>query len=93
MKIKLPHYTTRDYLVLAIILAPITLTINSVIFGSRYWTEWPVFLISTFITAAVFCLFFILCGGIAVILKKRFPSEAETGRRLGLLIIDRKSVV
>jgi len=87
MKIKLPRYTTKDYLVLGIILTPFTMLMNSVILGSKYWTSWQVFLFATGLTAFAFCVFFILCGGVAVIFKKRFPSEEQVSIRLSLMII------
>jgi Putative regulator of cell autolysis len=87
MKIKLPRYTSKDYLVLGVVLAPITLVMNSVIFGARFWTSWPVFLFATAVTAFAFTIDFILCGGIAVILKKRFPLDSQVVTRLGLMIL------
>ncbi len=87
MKIKLPRYTTKDYLVLGTILAPFTMIMNSVILGGKYWTDWKIFLFTTGVTALAFCIFFILCGGIAVIFKKRLPREEQVGLRLSLMII------
>jgi hypothetical protein len=47
MKIKLPQYSGKDYLVLAITIFPITLAINSIVFGSRYFTEPSIFFTAT----------------------------------------------
>src|SRR5688500_19034667 len=85
--IKLPRYTSRDYLVLGVILAPFTVIMNSVILGSSYWASLSSFLLATAITAISFCIFFVLCGGVAVMYKKRFPREEQDWIRLGLLII------
>lgn len=87
MTLKLPRYTSKDYTVLAILLIPVTLIINSVIFGSAYYTSWAKFLFATSVTAAVFCLNFIACGWVAVQMKRRFPSERQTSIRLALMMI------
>jgi len=87
MKLKLPQYSGKDYLVLAVMILPFTIIMNFVIFGQKYFSGIPIFLLATFITSVSFCLFFILCGGIAVLLKKRFPSEEQTGHRLIAMIL------
>ncbi len=86
MRLRLPKYTSKDYLVLAIVLLPITITINGFIFGLRYVTSLKIFLSATVITATLFALYFTLCGGIAVLMKKRFPEEYQVPRRLTLMI-------
>ncbi len=87
MSIKLPRYTTKDYVVLGIVLLPITLVINSVIFSSRYYSDWQIFFFATGVTAAGFCINFTICGWVAVLMKKRFPGEQQVGKRLTLMII------
>lgn len=87
MKLKLPRYTSKDYAVLGIVLLPITLVINWVIFGSRYFSDGRIFLFATLLTAAGFCINFILCGWVAILMKKRFPAENQVGKRLTLMIV------
>ncbi len=86
MKLRLPQYSSKDYLVLLLILLPLTLIMNSGIFGSRYFSEWKILLTATLLTPVAFTLFFILCGGVAVFMKKRFPDEEQTGKKLGFMI-------
>jgi two-component system, LytTR family, sensor kinase len=86
MTIRLPYYSSKDYQVLAYLILPFTLIMNTVIFGLRYFGEWKLFLTATLITAASFAVFFTLCGYIAVSLKKRFPNEFQTGLKFGLMI-------
>ncbi|HVF81989.1 MAG TPA: histidine kinase, partial [Flavisolibacter sp.] len=86
MKIKLPQYSGKDYLVLAITIFPITLAINSIIFGSRYFTEPSIFFTTTLITSIVFSADFTLCGFVALWLKSRMPDEEQTSRRLFYMI-------
>lgn len=87
MKFRLPQYSGKDYLVLAIVILPLTLALNSVIFGSRYFTDKPIFLPATLITAVIFSIDFIICGMIAMLLKRRMPDEQDTPRRLFLMIL------
>lgn len=87
MKVKLPQYSGRDYQVLLIIIAPMTLVINLAIFGSLYLTEPGLFLISTPITTAAFALNFVVCSALAVSLKQRFPYEDQLTKRLALIVI------
>lgn len=87
MNIKLPRYSGKDYLVLAIFLGPLTLAVNSLIFGGRYFTEPAIFIPATLITALLFCFEFSLCNAIALFLKRRMPDERDTPRRLFLMIL------
>jgi sensor histidine kinase YesM len=87
MRIKLPRYTSRDYLILGIVILPITLIINSVILGSHYYSGWKAFLSTTALTALAFTIHFTLCGAVAVLLKKRLPKESQVSVRLTLMII------
>lgn len=87
MKIGLPQYTSKDYYVWAIIILPLTIVMNSVIFGTRYFGNGIMFTGATLITALAFTIDFVLCGFVAVLLKNRFPEESQTGRRLSLMII------
>lgn len=87
MQIKLPSYTTRDYAVLAIILLPISIVINSILLGAGYYSSLGVFLIATGIGCAAFAVNFTLCGGWAVLMKKRFPDERQISLRLTFMIL------
>lgn len=87
MKITLPQYSGKDYLVLAITVVPFTLAINAAVFGSRYFTQTLLFLTATLITSLLLSLDFIICGFIAVTLKYRLPLEEQTNRRLLYMIV------
>jgi two-component system, LytTR family, sensor kinase len=86
MTFSLPKYTTKDYLVLALVLLPITLLTNAIVFGLRYFSSIHILVLATLITAIAFTLYFVLCGGIAVLLKSRFPQEQQLNKRLVLMI-------
>ncbi len=86
MTIRLPEYSGKDYLVLALVLVPITLIINSTIFSKNYFSGIGFFTAATLLTAIVFTFYFILCGGIAVFFKKHFHRESDMGKKLALMI-------
>lgn len=86
MNLQLPRYTGKDYFVLAIMILPYTLIMNSIIFGLRFYSSLNYFLASTLITGVCFSIFFTLCGWVAVAMKKRFASEAEVPQRLAIMI-------
>ena len=86
MKLLLPKYTSKDYVVLALVLLLYILAMNSIIFGAAYISGVQFFLLSTFITGISFSVFFVICGGVVVLMKKRFPSEREMGRRFTYMI-------
>jgi two-component system LytT family sensor kinase len=87
MSLRLPYYTTRDYAVLAIILLPISIIINSIVLGAGYYSEWSIFLLATAIGCGAFAINFTLCGGWAVLMKKRFPHESQVSTRLAFMIL------
>jgi len=87
MKIKLPQYSSKDYYVMLWIMLPLTILLNSILFGKLYYSNWQVFLLATLISGAGFCIDFILCGYIAVALKQRFPNESQVIKRLTLMIL------
>lgn len=74
-------------MVLAITLLPYTIITNSVAFGLRYFSGMAVFLLATLITALAYAFYFTLCGGVAVLLKSRFPSQHQVSMRLTFMII------
>jgi two-component system LytT family sensor kinase len=86
MKIRLPYYSSKDYLVLALVLLPVTIVVNSIIFGTEYFSSATAFITATFLSGLALALYFVLCGRVAVTLKCRFPDEEQTGVRLTLII-------
>jgi len=70
-----------------LVVVPFTIGINSSAFGTKYFSSFPFFLSATLLTAICFSIFFILCGVVAVEMKKRFPLESQLSKRLTLIII------
>ena len=86
MKWKLPQYSGKDYLVLAITVIPFSLLINSSVFGREYFSGLSLFLLTTFITGLLLSGYFTFCGAIAVFFKKRFPDERQNPLKFFLMI-------
>ena len=84
---KLPRYTSKDYVVLMWILLPFDVALNSFIFGKLYYSNWQLFLWATLITGVACAIDFLLCGFVAMTLKRRFPYENQLGMRLSLMIV------
>lgn len=87
MKWKLPQYSGKDYLVLSLFVGPFTLSINSLLLGARYFTDYKVFLMATVAAATDFSVGFTLCSAIGVLLKRRFQAEEGIGLRLLLMTL------
>jgi len=86
MKVQAPQYNGKDNIVMMLVVIPFTVIINSIILGSSYFLNWKIFLLATVISFVATCIDFMLCGFIAVALKKRFPEESRLFLRLSLMI-------
>jgi two-component system LytT family sensor kinase len=86
MKIKLPQYTSKDYFIMVWVMVPFTMVINTFVFGVKYYSQGGLFSLSTLITCVAACIDFILCGGVAVVMKKRFPADRQVPKRLTFMI-------
>src|SRR5688572_15688661 len=88
---KLPQYSGKDYVIMVWTITPFTIILNSIIFGKRYFTEWPVFAIASVVAFLFLCISFVLYGGVAVAFRNRFPKDDEFLKRtliiIGLFII------
>jgi two-component system LytT family sensor kinase len=76
---KLPQYTTKDYVVLAWILLPFDVALNGFIFGKLYYNNWQVLVLATLITGIACVVDFIFCGFVAAASKKDFPMKTNSG--------------
>lgn len=60
---------------------------NCIVFGLAFFTDLKRFLGATLLAMVAIGAYFALCGGVAVLLKGRFPSEEAVGKRLSLMIL------
>lgn len=86
MKLQPPQYNGKDNLVMMLVIAPFSIIVNSIIFGGQYFLNWKMFVFATLITFVATSIDFMVCGFIAVSLKKRFPDEERLLLRLSLMI-------
>jgi hypothetical protein len=86
IKLKLPQYSGKDYLVLSAFVGPFTFSINSLMLGTQYFKHYKVFVIATTAAAADFSIGFMICAAIGVMLRRFFAGEEGIGRRLLLMI-------
>ncbi|HEX6181773.1 MAG TPA: histidine kinase [Chitinophagaceae bacterium] len=87
MKLKLPQFNSKDNLVMLLVVIPFALVLNSFLFGTAYFSNWKIFVSATPISAVLFCLFFALCGFIAITLRNRMPDERLTGIRMTISMV------
>lgn len=86
MKWNLPQYSGKDYLILSFFVGPFTISINSLLLGVRYFSDWSVFFLATVIAAADFSIGYTICVIIGVWLRRFFKGEEGIGGRLLLMI-------
>lgn len=87
MEIKLPQYNGKDNLVMVLIVPMFSFLLNAINFGKQYFSGLNYFLLTTLFCLIAFSIYFIVCGGIAVMFKKRFPYEAQLLKRLSIMIV------
>lgn len=86
MSLSLPRYSSKDYVVMPLVVLPFAFGINAAGLGTRYFSSVQFFILATLLTAVFFGLYFIICGAVAVIMKNRFPQEHQVSRRLAIMI-------
>ncbi|HLP96625.1 MAG TPA: histidine kinase [Saprospiraceae bacterium] len=82
---KLPQYNGKDNMVMLIIVPTGAMVLNIIIFGWQYISHWAFFGAATVLAVIALAAFFILCGFIAIRVKKRFPGLENMRRRIGIL--------
>lgn len=87
MRAALPHFTGKDLLIFKYIFLPYTLSINFVIFETRFVSNFLFFLVVSAITVAAFTIFYTICGAVAVIMKNRFSGKNQAVIQLGIIIV------
>ena len=67
-------------------MVPFSIVLNIIIFGQAYFSTWGQFILATLITTATAFVNYVLFIGIAVIIKRRLPSDEHVKKRLALTI-------
>jgi two-component system, LytTR family, sensor kinase len=86
-RMQLPQYNGKDNLVMALTVPLLSLLFNAALLRGAYFSHWTVFLSTSLLTMGVMTAYFVLCGGVAVIFKKRLPKDANIRMRLTLTIL------
>jgi hypothetical protein len=68
--IEAARYTRSDDKIMLVTIIPFTIIVNSLFFGKRFFTDWKLFVLSSILTFLFISAFFILCGWVAVTLRK-----------------------
>jgi len=69
-----------------IVVLPFVFCINLAVLGTKYFSSTGLFLLATLLCGICFSLYFIICGAVAVLMKKRFPRDEQVSVRLALMI-------
>lgn len=83
---KLPRYSGKDYFLLALCVGPFALSINTLLLGARYFTDYRIFFTATPIAAADFSIGFTLCCAIGVWLRHQYQQEEGISHRMLVMI-------
>ena len=81
------NYSSKEKQIGLVIIPPVAVALNSVLFGIQYYQTWYGFLVPTLITTAAVVCIYIICGMVATILLNRFPKYSQTFQRIGLGIL------
>ena len=81
------NYSSKEKQIGLIIIPPVAVAINFVLFGAAYFQSWQGFVFPTIITTIIILLVYTLCGMIAVIFQNRFPKYSQTFKRIGLSLL------
>lgn len=79
-------YNSKERVIGAIIVPPVAIGLNFMLFGAAYFSSWRHFLWPTLITMAMVLVLYTLCSMVAVILNNHFPLYSQTFRRIGISI-------
>ncbi len=83
INMSLLNYNSKEKLIGLIILPPVAVAMNSILFGTVYFRGWLNFLLPTLITTLVVFLVYILCSMMATFWQNRYPRYSHTFKRIG----------
>ncbi len=81
------NFSSKEKVIGLLIIPPVAVVMNSVLFGSAYYRGWLNFLIPTLVTSLVVAIVYTLCGMVAALLQNRFPKYSQTFKRIGLELL------
>ncbi|QEC67178.1 hypothetical protein FRZ67_07675 [Panacibacter ginsenosidivorans] len=84
---KLPQYTQKDWLIIAIAMPLFVFLVNTILLGSGYFSSFGVFMLATLFAAIILTVSWQLLTWIAVTLRNRFPDDKDILKRLSIAIL------
>src|SRR5689334_22724545 len=87
INLNIPTYRRKDTQVLIFTMLPLTVLLNTFLFGKRYFTEIGVALFATVVTFGFLAGCFLLYKKVLQVLKIRFPEERQSIKRIGFSIV------
>src|ERR1700712_1857239 len=85
-KFSIPEFTNKDTKILIGSMLPMSVIINYILFGNRYFHESKTFLFATPVTFVLLSIAFVLYGMVAIFLRNRFPEEKDIYKRLTICL-------
>jgi hypothetical protein len=84
--VNLPQYTRNDKWIFLGAMPLIVMALNLLLFGSRYFTEWRVFLTGSVITFLVISCCWIFLTWVAITIRDRFSDDANIRVRMAVTL-------
>lgn len=77
-------FSSKEKLIGLVIVPPVAVVMNSVLFGASYFKGTFNFVLPTLITSFVIGILYTMCGMVAALLQNRYPKYSQTFKRIGL---------
>lgn len=86
IKVNIPRYTSKDFPIMVATMLPGAVLMNYFLYGTRYFSELNVFVLTTIVSFLALCLAYLFYGLVAISLRNRFPGDDEVFKRLTITI-------
>jgi two-component system LytT family sensor kinase len=83
---EIPQYTSKDFQIMVSSMLPLSLLLNFLLFGSRYFTNLGLLLSATLISFVILSGAFLTYGFVAIFLRNRFPDDSQVFKRMTICI-------
>lgn len=84
LRLQIPTYHSKDFLVMSVSMMAMALIVNQILFAPYYFASAAVFVPTTLVSFAFFCMGFITYGSVALALRERFPAHHAVMKRLAI---------
>jgi len=84
--VNLPQYTQNDKWIFLGAMPLIVMALNLLLFGGRYFSEWPVFVVASIVTFIVIAACWLFLTWVAVTIRDRFSDDRKIGIRMAITL-------